>query len=137
MKIVIFAAMIALSAYAYTLMAAPQDKGNERVWEHVNVMNADGTRSKYELMLSGKTIVIHANHTMGDGSIRYTIIEDSNGDNIVDVGYVVGYTDERKMHYNRRFRIGLEYRGEWQEEYDESRFRIEKLLGRSITKGAR
>jgi hypothetical protein len=127
MKILILSAMIALSAYAYS--QSPETEA----WKLIKVMNPDGSPSKYEVMRSSKAIIIHANHEMGNGSLRYTIIEDTNGDYVVDRAYLAGGLEpDEKMYYNRQYGMGLKYYTEWQEEWNESVHRIEKLLGKTL-----
>lgn len=131
MKIIMSAFMLALVGYFYSL--ANIQLPGMAPWKLEHVLNKDGSPSKFDLMRSGIKLQIHAEHRMGDGSIRYTIIEDSDGDNKPDRAHVVGVFEENeKMYYNRENGAGLKFYAEWKQEWDESVYQIEKLLGRSI-----
>lgn len=136
MKFVALLFALSVSAYFYSITQVGAKPPEMESWKVTRVLNPDGTPSKYELMTLRKAVQIHANHRMGDGSRRYTIIEDSNGDNVVDRAYVTGgLDDDQKMYFNRQYSMGMQYYAEWQEEWDKSKHRIEKLLGRSIWEG--
>lgn len=131
MKFVVLLLMIGLSTVAYQKSGIQTPESPQ--WRTELVKKADGTESKFTLMRRGVEIRIHARHRMGDGSFRETIIEDQDADGIVDRASRIGVVEEdERMDFDRSTAVGMKYFGEWQDEWDESVYQIEKLLGHSI-----
>ena len=131
MKIIAFSLMIVFAIYGYVeadfkVFGFAQPKVER-------ILNRDGSPSKYTVVRQGPDLEILADHQMGDGSIRSTVIKDIDGDGGVDLAFVSGVEDENaRMYFHLRTEQGMEYQAEWQEEWEESVYRIEKLTGRSI-----
>lgn len=131
MKLVFLSFVLTVGAYFYSIIN--HQLPDMAPWKVEQVRNADGTPSKFDLMRSGIKLQIHASHSMGDGSTRDTIIEDSDGDNQVDRAYAIGgLEDDEKMYFSKSQGIGLKYFNVWQEEWEESVHEVEKLLKHSI-----
>lgn len=128
MKFIIFAIFATVLALSFQGVSA-QGPTTERV------LNADGTPSKYTLQRFGKELTIMATHRQGRGFVRSTTMVDLDGDDKVDLAFVSGVTEENdRMFFQRRHKEGLKFEGEWQEEWDESKYQIEKMMGRKICK---
>lgn len=96
------------------------------------VLSANGTPSKYTVQRFGKELTILATHRQGRGYVRSTVITDLDGDGKVDMAFVSGVPEDEQMYFQRRHQEGMKFEGEWQEEWDESVFRIEEMTGRKI-----
>lgn len=128
MKFAIFAILTCVLFFSFRGIS--QGPTTERVLE------PNGAPSKYTLQRFGKELTILATHKQGRGFIRQTTITDFDGDGKVDLAFVSGVTeDNERMFFQRRHQEGMKFEAEWQEEWEESVHRIEKLTGRKIQEG--
>jgi hypothetical protein len=131
MKILIF--VLTFTAVILALSLELNSLPLSKAWTIEHIKNPDGTLSKYTVMRRDKAVQILACHQMGDGSVRKTLIEDSDSDYVVDIAYRIGVTEEDdRMYYIRLTGIGAKYYDDWQEEWDESAYWVEKLTGRPL-----
>ncbi len=131
MKIIALSFLLALSAYAYPHLPPmmPQQTVDP-------IMGPDGTPSPYRIVRLGNSLKILADYRYRDGSVRSVSMLDSDGDNKVDLAYVMGKEEEdERMFYQRNIGEGKKFEEAWEEDWNEAVYRIEELIGRSIRGG--